>query len=139
MPSSDVTRAMNQARIEAFTCLFVLNLIGFGPVSLTALIGLYLLWTRPPWFLTWARGVYGQSYQKTRSPIKTGIRPKQIKASIILIGLFIIDVLPVPVTGSIALFIICFRPKSFLNWLESIYSREGLAPAHKQRASGSAR
>ncbi len=130
---------MNRARIEAFASLFILNLIGFGPISLTALIGLYLLWTRPPWFLTWARGVYGQSHRKTRSRIKTCIRSKQIKGSIILICLFIIDVLPVPMTGSIALFITCFRPKSFLNWLESIYSREGLARAHKQRASGSAR
>lgn len=119
---------MNRARIEAFASLFILNLIGFGPISLTALIGLYLLWARPQCFLTWVRKIYERPNQRPRLPVNTSARKRQIEGSLILLGLFIIDVLPVPVTGGIALVITWLRPKSFLNWLEAVYGRADPPP-----------
>lgn len=114
---------MNRARIEAFASLFILNLIGFGPISLTALIGIYLLWARPPCFLTWVRKIYERPHQRSRLPVNTRACKRQIEGSLILLGLFIIDVLPVPVTGGVAIVITWFRPKSFLNWLEAVYGQ----------------
>lgn len=49
---------MNPTQIQCFLFLLVLAVIGFGPISITCLIGFHIVINRPPWFLDLVRKLY---------------------------------------------------------------------------------
>ena len=47
----------------------------------------------------------------------------RIKAFLIFLTLFVIDIAPYPVTPSIAIPLILIRPRGFLEWVEQLYAK----------------
>jgi hypothetical protein len=100
--------------------------LGFGPVSLTALIGVVVVLKRPDWFLRAVLDIYRDSHQTF--PVNTTDLPQsaprwgiRIRTVITLAGLMILDIAPVPVVGAIGLWIVTFRPAWFLLLVSRIY------------------
>lgn len=119
------SHAMNPTQLKCLAAMFVLALIGFGPVSLTCLAGLYVVAFRPMGFLALTRKMYQNGKNSHRVNITEGARVARLKAFLILLVLFLLDVAPVPITGSIGLFVILTRPLWFLSLIEAIYSSTG--------------
>lgn len=123
---------MTAIQIKCLLVMALLALIGFGPLSLTCLIGLYILAARPNWFLAVVCELYRDSAISTAGPASaTSARSPavvvRVKTAAILLTLLILDIAPVPVTGTIGLYVILTRPA----WLErlayAIYGRPGPA------------
>ncbi len=112
-------------QIKCLMVMILLSLIGFGPISLTCLIGLYVVIARPAWFLRVARNLYLRSDSPAKSANATdysnSVYPR-IKAFLSLIALLILDIAPVPVTGFIGLIVVISRPPWFKNLVEGIYA-----------------
>jgi hypothetical protein len=115
--------------LTQFNCLLVLSIfaiIGFGPISPTCLIGMYVVITRPRWFLELTRDLYAHSSTPLYplSPSRS-VHPlaARIKCFLALLGLFILDIAPVPVTSTIGLIIVLARPRWFYVMVEDIYFR----------------
>ena len=111
-----------------FKCLAVmapLVILGFGPLSITCLIGFYIVLARPVWFLTVVRNLYRRT--SAGSPPITRQRngssfSVRVRTFLTLLILLILDIAPVPVTGSIGLFVIITRPAWFAERVEAIYA-----------------
>jgi len=110
-------------------CLIVmilLSLIGFGPISLTCLMGLYVVIARPTWFLRVTRNLYLRSNSlidaSTDSSGSSNSSYPRIKTFVSLMTLLILDIAPVPVTGFIGLIVVINRPPWFKNLVEGIYA-----------------
>ncbi|MBS1213377.1 MAG: uncharacterized protein H6R26_1994, partial [Proteobacteria bacterium] len=58
---------MNGTRIKCLLVLIALSIIGFGPLSLTCLIGLYVVIARPRWFLKVVHGLYADDADAPRA------------------------------------------------------------------------
>ncbi|MFO1418593.1 MAG: hypothetical protein U1E83_07960 [Methylotetracoccus sp.] len=112
---------MNAARIKSFFTLLVLALIGFGPISLTALIGLYVVGRRPAWFIELVEAVYGgKRIRPSQAPRASAYLRARYTAA--LIGLLILDIAPIPIVGSIGLYIVLARPAWFLRLSRNLYA-----------------
>lgn len=117
---------MNLTQLKCLPVLGIFAIIGFGPVSVTSLIGLYVVMARPEWFLNVVRNLYKNSgmplYPRppARSAHPTATR---MKCFLSLLGLFILDIAPVPVASSIAIVIVLARPRWFYELVESVYLR----------------
>jgi predicted lysophospholipase L1 biosynthesis ABC-type transport system permease subunit len=117
---------MNATQIKCFLVMAVLEISGFGPVSLTCLIGFYVVIARPRWFLEVVRKLYRNNAENQRfssgqdGPGRNSTATR-IKCFLSLIGLFILDIAPVPVTGTIGLYIVVMRPKWFYELAEELY------------------
>lgn len=112
------------ARVRCLLALLLLSAIGFGPVSITALIGMTVVLKRPAWFLRLALDVYGDRPSHLGT-IPT-MRPRaawgtRLSALAVLTVLMILDIAPFPVVGSIGLWIVGFRPAGFLRLVNRIY------------------
>lgn len=113
-------------RVRCFLVLLLLSIIGFGPVSTTALIGMYVVITRPPWFLQMVRDIYrntnaarnAKTAETTAAVASAGTR---IRCMLALAVLMIIDIAPIPVVGGIGLWIVGYRPQWFLRLTNRIY------------------
>ena len=115
-------------QIKCLMVMILLSLIGFGPISLTCLIGLYVVIARPAWFIRVARNLYLRSDSPATESTNTNttdsshsIYPR-IKAFLSLVTLLILDIAPVPVTGFIGLIVVISRPPWFKNLVEGIYA-----------------
>ncbi len=113
-------------QIKCLMVMILLSLIGFGPISLTCLIGLYVVIARPDWFLLVARNLYIRSdspatQSANATDYSNSVYPR-IKAFLSLIALLILDIAPVPVTGFIGLIVVISRPPWFKNLVEGIYA-----------------
>ncbi len=113
-------------QIKCLMVMILLSFIGLGPISLTCLIGLYVVIARPAWLLRVTRNLY----QRSNSPglesadgsaSSNSLYPR-IKAFISLVTLLILDIAPVPVTGFIGLSVVISRPPWFKNLVEGIYA-----------------
>lgn len=116
---------MNSTQIKCLSVFTIFAMIGFGPISPGCLIGMYIVLFRPFWFWT----LTGNLYAKKRLPqtiveINT-IQTKQTrkKCFLCLVGLFILDIAPVPVTPVVAFAIILSRPKWFYQAVARIYGK----------------
>jgi len=114
-------------QIKCLMVMILLSLVGFGPVSVTSLIGLYVVIARPDWFLLVVRNLYIRSSSPTPGSTnpansQNSLYPR-IKALFSLITLLILDIAPVPVTGFIGLVIVISRPPWFKNLVEAIYAK----------------
>lgn len=115
---------MNSTQIKCLVVFSVFALIGFGPISLGCLIGMYVLLKKPSWFWTLAghlyKGLNIPNYS-TQLSIKQSNRTRYLCfASIVF--LFIIDIAPVPVTPVVAFYIILLRPIWFIHLVAKIYA-----------------
>lgn len=125
-PQASRDFAVITTRTRFFLVLLVLSVLGFGPVSLTALIGVVVVLKRPDWFLRAVFDIYRDSHQTL--PVNTTDRPQsaarwgiRIRTVITLAGLMILDIAPVPIVGAIGLWIVTFRPAWFLLLVARIY------------------
>lgn len=116
---------MLNTRLNCLLVMLMLSVIGFGPLSLTCLIGIYVVLARPAWFL----GVAHRLYRGTpRADAAGGNRPAphaaaiRIQTLLALVILLILDIAPIPVTGSIGLYVVLFRPAWFVERVEAIYA-----------------
>lgn len=112
---------MNAARIKSFFTLLVLALIGFGPISLTALIGLYVVGRRPAWFIELVEAVY-RGKRIRPSPMPCAAAYPRTRCAAGLVGLLILDIVPIPVVGSIGLYVVLARPAWFLRLARNLYA-----------------
>jgi len=112
---------LNQAQIKCLAVFAVFTLIGFGPVSPTCLIGLYVVLMRPRWFWQLTYAVYGEPpMPRAPNPGRTGIIAR-IKCFLGLLALFVVDIAPVPVTSVIAILIVLTRPQWFYRLTANVY------------------
>jgi len=115
---------MNSAQIKCLCVFAVFAVIGFGPVSPGCLIGIYIVAFRPYWFWALANSLYAD-LPRPQPPVSTDIvqdsKQARKKCFFGLLGLFILDIAPVPVTPVVAFFIITIRPLWFYRLIARIY------------------
>lgn len=114
---------MNSTQIKSLMVIGGLALLGFGPLSFTCLIGFYVVMVRPFWFIDGVVALYGGPVDSR--PIHARTLPRALaartEAGLILLVLLILDIAPVPVTGSIGLYVILARPTWFVQLAHSVY------------------
>ena len=112
--------------LTQFKCLGVFSIfavIGFGPISPGCLIGMYIVVMRPFWFLKLAQNLYANhqlNYALENLKLAKNVRKK---AFLFLFCLFMVDILPIPVTPVIAVIIILSRPVWFYTLVINIYKK----------------
>lgn len=118
---------MNGTQLKCFLVMTLLSIIGFGPLSLTCLIGMGVVVGRPRWFYAVVENLYRDPAcgptdcspkQQAKGSGTTGIR---IQCLLCLAVLLALDIAPVPVTGSIGLYVVIMRPPWFKALVEKIY------------------
>jgi hypothetical protein len=116
---------MNASQIKCLAVFSLFAIIGFGPVSPGCLIGMYVVATRPRWFRTLIDNMYANSSALTFPTYSAEqTRRSRIRCFFSLLGLFIVDIAPVPVTPVIAFGIILSRPQWFYRLVTRIYQIE---------------
>jgi hypothetical protein len=117
---------MNSTQIKCLLVFAIFAIIGFGPVSPGCLIGMYVVSFRPLWFWTLADNLYAKQLLPQKivgaDTLKQSRQARQ-KCFICLLGLFIIDIAPVPVTPVVAFAIILGRPNWFYQLVARIYEK----------------
>jgi len=118
---------VNSIRVKCFLVLLMLSVIGFGPLSLTALIGMYVVLRRPEWFDGVVREVYrGRTFVPAEddtldTTLSTSAISARIRCFLALVLLLVLDIAPFPVVGSIGIYVILVRPRWFLDLVSRIY------------------
>lgn len=116
--------AMNLTQIKCLAVFAVFAIIGFGPISPGCLIGMYLVVKRPRWFARTISHLYAglaEPIADVPNPNAGQNKSVRIKCFLSLLTLFIIDILPVPVTPVIAFGIILLRPMAFYRVVLGVY------------------
>lgn len=111
---------MNLTQIKCLSVFAIFAIIGFGPISVTCLIGMYVVLMRPQWFWELICNLYAKL--PLPQPVKH-IHHARIKCFLSLVGLFIIDIAPVPVNSVIAIIIVLSRPMWFYSLAANIYDK----------------
>jgi hypothetical protein len=116
---------MNLTQIKCLSIFAIFAMIGFGPVSPGCLIGMYIVVMRPLWFWEVIINLYVNALPQAKLTFDTARQSMQVrkKCFLSLLGLFIIDIAPVPVTPVIAFGIILVRPKWFYRIIAIIYGK----------------
>lgn len=118
---------MNPTRIKCLLALLALAMLGFGPVSVTGLIGLFVVLQRPEWFDNVVKNVYRDKQvedlplRRQTSDVRRPATGVRIRCLLSLIVLMIVDILPVPVVGSIGLYVLLRRPLWFKDLVDRVY------------------
>ena len=112
---------MNAAQLKCLSVFAIFALIGFGPISPGCLIGLFIVIRRPLWFLRLTENLYNNPPANQRFIDARHTRSTRIKSFLSLLGLFIIDIAPVPVTPIVAFALILIRPRWFHDLIRKIY------------------
>lgn len=122
---------MNRTQVNCLLAMTVLALIGFGPLSLTCLIGMAVVIARPHWFFELVQHLYrnvGDEALPFAPPANcAAANTARIKAFLCLFALLVLDIAPVPVTGTIGIYVIIARPKWFRQLVEKIYLGDKVA------------
>jgi hypothetical protein len=115
---------MNSTQIKCLLVFAIFAIIGFGPISPGCLIGMYVVLYRPLWFWILTENLYEKQLLPQKivgaDTLKQTRQTRQ-KCFISLLGLFIIDIAPVPVTPVVAFAIILSRPIWFYQLVARIY------------------
>jgi hypothetical protein len=123
---------MNKAQIKCLAVFSVFAVIGFGPISPGCLIGMAVVILRPRWFGQLLIDLY------TNKTMADGLDDQILaeqsqrarkKAFLSFLTLFIIDIVPVPVTPVIAFVIILARPVWFYRLFATVYQFSGAIAA----------
>lgn len=120
-------RFLNPAQMKCLGVFSVFAVIGFGPISPGCLIGMFVVINRPLWFKTLVENMYADlALPQTVFATAPTEQTKQIriKCFLSLLGLFILDIAPVPVTPVVAFGIILSRPLWFYRVATGIYGKE---------------
>ena len=114
---------MNTAQLKCLAVFFVFAIIGFGPISLGCLLGMFIVLNRPRWFWQLIEQLYAgkQLPEWIQNPDTQQIQQARKKCFFSLFGLFMIDIVPLPVTPMIAFVIILSRPIWFYQLVRTIY------------------
>jgi len=113
---------MNKTQIKCLIVFSIFAIIGFGPISPGCLIGLFIVLFRPNWFWQVAVNLYADTTVITIPDISDSqSKQVRIKCFLSILGLFILDIAPVPVTPVVAFFIIFLRPMWFYRLVSAIY------------------
>lgn len=118
---------MNSVRVKCLVVLLGLAVLGFGPVSVTGLIGLFVVLRRPGWFfriveeLYRGRRVTDCTGAQDRSALAVSAKAARVRCFFWLTLLIILDILPVPVVSTIGLYVVLRRPVWFLNLVRTLY------------------
>jgi cobalamin synthase len=113
---------MNSSQIKCLAVFSLFAVIGFGPVSPGCLIGMYVVALRPRWFRMLIANMYANTSaagSQTYSASQTS--QSRTRCFLSLLGLFIVDIAPVPVTPVVAFVIILSRPQWFYRMVARIY------------------
>lgn len=118
---------MNPTQLKCLVVFAVFAIIGFGPLSPTCLMGMYIVIARPGWFFN----LVGNLYER-QPPLQNRVSPDsekqtrrtRIKCFLSLLGLFIVDIAPIPVTALIAFPVILNRPLWFVRTVASLYDKD---------------
>jgi hypothetical protein len=113
---------MNKAQLKCLAVFSIFAIIGFGPVSLGCLIGMYITVKRPQWFSELMDEMYQHRVMDNSKP--KGLASYRLKVFLSILTLFIIDIAPVPVTPVIAFIIILSRPNWFYRVVLNVYNNE---------------
>jgi hypothetical protein len=115
---------MNSTQIKCLLVFSIFAIIGFGPISPGCLIGMYVVSFRPLWFWTLTVNMYANR-PLPQTTVETDIvmqsRQTRKKSFFSLLGLFIVDILPFPVTPVVAFVIILSRPLWFYQVIARVY------------------
>jgi hypothetical protein len=111
---------MNVAQLKCLTVFAIFAIIGFGPVSPGCLIGMYIIWMRPVWFLALVDRVYNYPKQAAFVSARQCLGSR-VKGFICLSALFVVDILPLPIVPVIAFVIILARPQWFYGFVRNVY------------------
>lgn len=115
---------MNKAQLNCLAVFSLFAVIGFGPISPGCLIGMAVVIWRPEWFRQLLIDLYADKAAAAELPDEISpaqSRQARRKAFLSLASLFIIDILPVPVTPVIAFVFILARPIWFYRLGAAIY------------------
>ncbi|ATG89204.1 hypothetical protein [Methylomonas koyamae] len=113
---------LNAAQFKALSVFAIFAIIGFGPISPGCLIGMYVVVKRPEWFRRLVRGIY--AYPDDVDFVTAAeTRAARIKSFASLLLLFLVDILPLPVTPVVAFAIILSRPAWFYRTARRIYGQ----------------
>ena len=107
---------MNSTQIKCLCVFSVFAIIGFGPISPGCLIGMYIVITRPNWFLKLTDNLYDNPVTPQATSINTPSKNLRIKCFLCLLTLFIIV---------IAFIIILSRPRWFYRVIRGVYADIG--------------
>jgi hypothetical protein len=113
---------MNKTQIKCLIVFSIFAIIGFGPISPGCLIGMFVVIYRPRWFWQVAVNLYADNAIVAIPDIsESQSKLVRKKCFLSILGLFILDIAPVPVTPVVAFFIIFLRPLWFYRLIAAIY------------------
>jgi hypothetical protein len=112
---------MNPTQIKCLAVFALFAIIGFGPVSPGCLIGMYIVAMRPQWFRALIGNMYINAPQSQAIFSAKQTKRARIRCFLSLLGLFIVDIAPIPVTPIIAFGIILGRPLWFYQVALAVY------------------
>jgi hypothetical protein len=118
---------MNSTQIKCLSVFAIFAIIGFGPISPGCLMGMYIVLFRPLWFWTVTVNLYtNKPVPQTSIGTVSVIQTQQIrkKCFLSILGLFILDIAPVPVTPVVAFVIILSRPRWFYRLVTNVYGKD---------------
>jgi hypothetical protein len=121
---------MNAAQLKILLVFSIFAVIGFGPISPGCLIGMYIVIVRPQWFLRLVGNLYDDKLQfqeRLDANSEKQIKLTRVKCFLSLLGLFIIDIVPIPTTPIIAFFITFTRPTWFIQTVANVYGKDLIA------------
>ncbi len=127
---------MNKTQIKCLIVFSIFAIIGFGPVSPGCLIGLFIVLFRPNWFWQVAVNLYADTAIAAITDIsESQSKLVRKKCFLSILGLFIVDIAPVPVTPVVAFFIIFTRPIWFYRLVAVIYQKPRIIETTTQENS----
>lgn len=112
---------MNLAQSKCLAVLAVFAVIGFGPVSPTCLIGMYVVLMRPRWFWRLTRHLYAATAKTQAFDSNSLALMPRAQCFLSLLLLFVVDIAPVPVTSVIGIIIVLTKPQWFYRLTAKIY------------------
>jgi hypothetical protein len=118
---------MNKAQVKFLIVFSIFAIIGFGPVSPGCLIGMYVVYARPRWFISLIDDLYDNKFsfqEKLGSNHESQTKQARTRCFWSLLGLFIIDIAPLPTTPIIAIFVIFIRPRWFIRIVGDVYGKD---------------
>ncbi|MGR9036948.1 MAG: hypothetical protein ACU83O_10230 [Gammaproteobacteria bacterium] len=106
--------------------LAIFAIAGFGPISLTCLVGFYIVAMRPLWFFDLVGDMYDNPAPfrtKRSATAEKQAFSVRIKCFLTLLALFLLDIAPIPITSPIAILIVLIRPTWFQRVVLGVYGR----------------
>lgn len=114
---------MNWTRIQCLLVIAVCMVIGMGPVSPLCLTGIYCVLMRPAWLPKVMTGLYAGELPPAGNAKHSvaGTLLLRLWCLLALTGLLIVDIVPFPVTPTLAALVVLGRPAWFYRLVAGVY------------------